>query len=55
MNRRSLTPEQVRKIRQWWAMRSNVLTMKEMCRLLNADRKAIERCARGETYRDIQV
>ncbi len=55
MNRRSLTPAKVRVIRRWWPLYQNVPTMKEMCQLLGADRKAVERCAKGETYRDIEA
>lgn len=55
MNRRSLTPEQVRKIREWWAQRANLPTVKEMAHLMGADRKAIERCAKGLTYRDVEA
>jgi hypothetical protein len=53
MNRR-FTPEKVRKIRHWWKQFSAVPSIKQMCREMGADRKTIRRCAKGETYKDVQ-
>lgn len=52
--RRSLTADKVKTIRRWWPLYQATPGLKEMSRLLGVDRRTIERCAKGETYRDVQ-